>query len=682
MELKFEEFCFVISNGKITLNGDSFVEIQVAGINKGNHLGVKHVQLSESNSLRYVDSIKEKNRLQIIQANDRIRVTVRFQVYEGTSAVNICTEVENISSQEIVLESVSSFVYPRVGEEVSKNKEVFFYRFIQSHHGECQPRRNSLFDLGLNKVTFEGQYRVAGANVGSWSSKEVLPQGILERAGKYTMFQIECNNSWYYELGDRKQFVYLYLGGANEEFGGWVKKLRPGERYRTVPVAVCTANSLENVLAEMTKYRRCIAGKSEPDKDLPIIFNEYMHLSWDSPCEENTKRYALAAAKAGADYYVIDCGWHDEVPGNEVYPYVGKWYESKCRFPGGLRKTTDYIRSLGMKAGLWIEPEVVGCKNPGMLAYYGDECFLQRYGKKVCVQGRYFLDFRREKVRRSMADTIARMVNDYGAEYIKLDYNQDVGIGTDTMADSLGEGLEQCAGAYLAWIDGLRKKFPHVLFETCASGGLRMDYETLKHFSIVSTSDQTDYRQYPYIVGNILSAVLPEQAAVWSYPVGSNVEPNGVFAPSSEWVEKNISEEQIIINMVNAFLGRMHLASNIGLLSERKFSLVREGIVYFKKLNGIKKRGIPVFPLGFTSFGKPSVAAGLRDGNRLYLAVWNLGGRLRMTVPLQGDIERAEIGYPLNSSVTVGSQKNCITVVFTKKLQACFLEIKIKEFTV
>ena len=48
-----------------------------------------------------------------------------------------------------------------------------------------------------------------------------------------------------------------------------------------------------------------------------------------------------------------------------------------------------------------------------------------------------------------------------------------------------------------------------------------MDYETLKHFSIVSTSDQVRDFLYPYIAANVLSAVLPEQAAVWSYPVSS-----------------------------------------------------------------------------------------------------------------------------------------------------------------
>ena len=115
---------------------------------------------------------------------------------------------------------------------------------------------------------------------------------------------------------------------------------------------------------------------------------------------------------------------------------------------------------------------------------------------------------------------------------------------------------------------------------------MRMDYETLSHFSIVSTSDQVRYRKYPYIAGNIASAVLPEQAAVWSYPIDSWV---GGFEATSEWVNKNVSDEQIIMNMINSFLGRMHLASHLELLNEEKFALVREGVEYYNSIKEAKK---------------------------------------------------------------------------------------------
>ena len=219
-----------------------------------------------------------------------------------------------------------------------------------------------------------------------------------------------------------------------------------------------------------------------------------------------------------------------------------------------------------MKPGLWIEPEIVGIRCEEMLNYYDDDCFLQRNGHRIAVMNRYFLDYRNEKVRAYMSETIRRMVEDYGADYIKLDYNEDLGIGTDKDSDSFGEGLEQCARAYLCWIDEMRARFPHVLFETCSSGGMRMDYETLKHFSIISTSDQVHYRNYPYIAANITASALPEQAGVWSYPVDVDL-----FDPNHpEKTNARVTRERVVFNMVNAMLTRIHLSCNVFKLTEQQ----------------------------------------------------------------------------------------------------------------
>lgn len=658
---------------KITLNNLPFCEISIAGENRDNHFGAKSVGSTEESKLKYLSHKKNGDTLSLSLSSDKVVVDFLLTTYFDNNAIRIEETISNISDSDIVIESVSSFLFGGIAPINDTNK-TYLYRFMQSHHGECQPNKHSLKSLGLYEVNSVGQCRIAGNNVGSWSSKEELPQGIIEYKKHFTMFEIESNNSWYYEISDLDKQVYLFLGGANERFGGWSKKLSPNQSYNPVACAICFGDSLDNVVGEMTKYRRHIAGKSVRDEQLPVIFNEYMHLSWDSPCEENTRHYAEIVAKTGVKYYVIDCGWHDEVAGNVIYAYVGKWVQSNVRFPHGVKTTIDYIRSLGLKAGLWIEPEIVGYKCHDMIDYYGEECFLHRHGKKICVMGRLFLDFRKEKVRTYLTQTIHRMIEEYGAEYIKFDYNEDLGIGIDG-TDSFGEGLEECSIAYLTWVDEIRSLFPQVLFETCSSGGMRMDYETLKHFSIVSTSDQIDYRRYPYIVSNILSAVLPEQAAVWSYPVANNISSNGKMKLSKEWVEpKNITEDYVVINMVNSFLGRMHLASNIDLLSKKKFALVQEGIEYYNSLSNIKKQALPIFPLGFTNFGRHHISSGLKYKDKIYLAVWNLGGKKEFFIPLQKEIKNLRIAYPKKTLVRVSTTKERIIVKFSATYQACFLE--------
>ncbi len=692
MEIRFHGFCFSIREGKICLKaynnwtqeGDSpFVEAQISGENKDTHLGAKMVNSSEGNRLYYLSHKQENNRLEIVQKSALIEVKTIFIAYLGGSFVRIYTEIKNISPQEIVLEEVSAFVAPLLGDNRVENaKNLQFYKFLQSHHAECQPRKQSFYAYGLHRGNLESQKRIAFANVGSWSTKEELPQGIIEKqnTGECLMFQVESNSSWYYEIGDKNGEYYLYLGGPNLPFGGWSKALKPDATYCTPAVALAFGNSVNAVLGEMTKYRRQIAGKNAFDAYLPAIFNEYMHLSWDSPTAENTAKIAPVVAKTGVEYYVIDCGWHNEEPGNVVYPYVGQWKESKARFPDGIRKTTDFIRSLGMKAGLWIEPEIIGIKCQEMLCYYDDSCFMQRNGRKIAVMGRYFLDYRHEKVRAYMSETIRRMVEDYGADYIKCDYNEDCGVGTDYAAFCAGEGLESCAQAFYEWMKEMTQKYPQVIFEGCSSGGMRMDYKTLSVYPLISTSDQTDYLKYPYIAGNILSAVIPEQAAVWSYPVG--VGEIGLPLPKAydeKWVAEHITDDRIAMNMINSFLGRMHLASHLELLSEAQLALVQEGVQYYHSLTEVKKTALPYFPNGFTDFAAEHVAAGFKTDNQIYLAVWCLGGCKKITVSLDEKISSAEIGYPKKANTAISAQENQLTLAFERQKQAVFVEVEIQS---
>ena len=682
--IHFKNLSFVICDGRIFLANVEgklfpFVQVQVAGENKAT--GAKMIHTSEGDRLQYVAHELQENRLEIVQRSVLVETKTVFQGYDDTTAVRIYTEIKNISRLEIVLQEVSAFVYGGLGEtSIDNSKKLYFTQFIQSHHAECQPRKKSFFDFGLHKGSFEQQKRISFANIGSWSTKASLPQGIIENSNKNTflMYQIERNHSWYYEISDENDEYYLYLSGANETFGGWCKALQPQAIYTTPTVALAFADTENNVINEMTKYRRQISGKSAVDTYLPTIFNEYMHLSWDSPTAENTFQLAPIVAKTGVEYYVIDCGWHNEEPGNIIYPFVGQWKESKARFPEGVRKTTDYIRSLGMKAGLWIEPEIIGCQCQEMLDYYDDDCFLQRNGKRLCTMGRHFLDFRAKKVVDYLTETIRRMVEDYGADYIKLDYNQDCGTGTDYLAFSAGEGLEQSTRAYLQWVDNIRERFPNVLFETCSSGGMRMDYETLSQFSIISTSDQVDYLKYPYIVGNILSAVLPEQAAVWSYPVGAG-EIGKPLTYNAEWVKENITNERIIMNMINSFLGRMHLASHLELLTKEQFSLVQEGVEYYNTLTADKKKAMPYFPLGFTKFGDDLVVSGLKTQDKIYLAVWNLSDTSKaINIPFDGEeIVGADIAYPKKALTKYTASKNALTVCFESGKCARFFEIQL-----
>lgn len=677
MNISFKNLEFIINENNQVLmtkcgcfsyaDGAVFAEVQICGQNKPTHGGVRMIASSEGGAMKYVSHTVEGNTLMIEQASALVNVKTYFETYDDNDVIRMHTEVENISKEDQILEEVSSVVISGFGSRGRDGaNELFITQFTQSHHSECQPIRHSFDDLGLGGYKCGMQKKIFFANIGSWSTKEALPQAILEdtATGDMAMFQLESNAGWYYEISEKKgMFYHLYMGGPNITYGGWSKCLRPGECYSTIYTAITFGTSLNQLLGDMTKYRRHICGLAPIDRNLPTIFNEYMHLSWDSPSEETTKIYAPVVAKTGVEYYVIDCGWHNEEPGNIIYPYVGQWMESKSKFPSGVRATTDFIRSLGMKAGLWIEPEIIGIKCEDMLKYYDDDCFMQRNGKRLAVMGRHFLDYRNEKVRAYMTETIRRMVEDYGADYIKFDYNQDVGVGTDYLAFCAGEGLEACANAFLDWVKEMTRRFPNTVFEGCASGGMRMDYKSLSAFSLISTSDQVDYLKYPCIAGNILSAVIPEQAAVWSYPVIKGTE---------------INDRQIIMNMINSFLGRMHLASHLERMDEHQLGLVHEGVAFYNTLTEMKKRALPYLPCGFTKFKEEKIASGLKDGKKIALAVWNLGEDTEQDICIEEGIASVTMGYPSTPNASFSHDGKTLHVSFNEPKSAAFFMIETK----
>ena len=680
MEFAFKQLKFGVADGRVAfvrayesqpdckeeeLPRRYMADAQIAGENHNFTGGARQITSSEWNRLKYVSHSASGNELTVVQRSELVEIRSHFVAYDGTSAIRTYAEIENVSDTEITLEYACVLNIFDIGSP-SETKDIYLYRFHNGHHIECQPRRLSFFDLGLFGGRGASQRRITGHNIGSWSTKEELPQAIIEDGIRNTflMFQIESNNGWYWEIGDDKSRLYLNAGGANQTYGDWAIKLKPRESYKTVCVAFAAEKSLDGVIAEMTKYRRKILRECGADKNLPTIFNEYMHLSWDSPDENRTAALVPEVAKLGIEYYVIDCGWHNEEAGNIIYPSVGQWKESKARFPKGIKHTVDLIHSHGMKAGLWLEPEIIGYLCTEMLAYYPADAYFYRNGKPVTVMGRRFLDFRNKAVADYLNGVIDKLLGEYGVDYLKFDYNQDCGAGTEHNSDSLGDGLQKHAAAYFEWVENIMRKYPDVIIETCSSGGQRMDYKTLSVFPLVSTSDQTRYCNYPYIAGNILSAVLPEQAAVWSYPVDT--------------ISKELpDDEKVVVNMINSLLGRMHLASDVSKLTDKQKELVKEGVTYFKSIANDKKRSVPYFPLGFTDFSQQTVAAGFKTDKKLYLAVWNLGGENKVEIPVSQGIKSVAVGYPKNIHLDYSFTETALTVRFSEPFQARFFEIEI-----
>ena len=167
MQIQFGEMLFEVRGNKIGLisfggytriQENNFVEVQICGENKDTHLGAKMVNSSEGKRLEYVSHTQTETSLEIVQRSALIEAKTTFNAYMGTSAVQVYTEIKNISTQEIVLEEVSAFVVSLLGDNcVDNSKNLHFYKFLQGHHAECQPRKQSFYDYGLHRGNIHSQ---------------------------------------------------------------------------------------------------------------------------------------------------------------------------------------------------------------------------------------------------------------------------------------------------------------------------------------------------------------------------------------------------------------------------------------------------------------------------------------------------------------------------------------------
>jgi alpha-galactosidase len=588
------------------------VELQASGENQLAHHGSKYLGTAPANRLKYVAHRQTQTpmgpRLEIEQSADGLSVTSVFQFVNNLPIARTWTELKNQSATSIGLEYVSSFALTGIMKEGKRNWEDKTRVHIPHNawNGEIQWQAYAPRDLGLAATGIFSTKRIACGHAGTWPSSEFLPLACVENTELATtlFWQIEHNGSWHWEIGDREltQLV-LRVSGPTHNESHWWKQLAPGETFLSVPVAVGSVQgNLQTALQQLTHYRRAIRRPNPDNQTLPIIFNCYMNCLGGDPTEEKLLPLIDAASDVGCEYFVIDAGWYGD---GDWWSSVGMWEPSAKRFPQGIPWLFQRVRDKGMTPGLWLEVEVMGINCP-LAQQVPDDWFFQRHGKRVIDHGRYQLDFRNPDVRAHAHDVVDRMVRNFAIGYLKMDYNIEGGVGTEYQSDSLGDGLLEHNRAYLTWLNELVQRHPQVIFENCASGGMRIDYATLSVMSIQSTSDQTDYRKYAPISAASPSAVTPEQSAVWSYP------------------QPEHDQEAVAFNMLNAIMLRVHQAGKLDKLSPQQLALVKAGLDYYKSIRGQIPHSLPFWPLGLPVIGDAWACLGLTAPSTTYLSIWRL----------------------------------------------------------
>ena len=317
-------------------------------------------------------------------------------------------------------------------------------------------------------------------------------RGADEEQGDVVGFNLLYSGNHYSAVEKTHQDTLRLMLGINPHCFWW--KLEEGERFVT-PQAVMTF-SQRGINGMAANFHGFVNNHIIPPNfrhvQRPVVLN-----NWEATFFDFNRSKILSMAKKAADLgvemFVLDDGWFGKR--NNDRAGLGDWVVNTKKLPGGLRKLAKDINGIGLRFGLWFEPE---CVNPD------SELYRKHPDWAISIPGRepslgrnqLTLDLTRPEVRDYLVESVDRILRSANIEYVKWDYNRHI-------SDAYGVALQNQGEFFHRYILGLyevlrrifMEKHPHILLESCSSGGNRFDLGMLCFSPQIWTSDDTDARE-------------------------------------------------------------------------------------------------------------------------------------------------------------------------------------------
>ena len=269
-------------------------------------------------------------------------------------------------------------------------------------------------------------------------------------------------------------------------------KLEPGDAFQA-PEVICVYSA--EGIGGMSRtfhdlYRRHLIRGEYKDKKRPILINNWEATYFDF---DTDKLLAIAreASALGIEMLVMDDGWFG--CRNDDNSSLGDWKVNEEKLKGGLKYLVDEVNKLGMKFGIWLEPEMIS-PDSNLYREHPDWAFAIPGRTGSLSRNQYVLDLTRQEVRDCVYDMIASVLRSANIEYVKWDMNRQLSdMGSSGLpADRQGELFHRQVLAVYELQDRLTREFPHLLLENCSGGGARFDPGMLYYSPQIWCSDDTD----------------------------------------------------------------------------------------------------------------------------------------------------------------------------------------------
>lgn len=280
------------------------------------------------------------------------------------------------------------------------------------------------------------------------------------------------------------------LLGINPD--GFTWRLAPGETFQTPEVVMVYT---ENGVGEMSRifhrlYREhLIRGKWKTEKR-PLLINSWEAATFDFDTDKLVN-FAEHAKELGIEMLVMDDGWFGKR--NDDSNSLGDWFVNEEKLPGGMGVLVSRIKALGLKFGIWYEPEMIS-PDSNLFRAHPDWCLHVPNRENSIARHQYVIDMSRKDVQDNIYGQMESMLGTYDIDYVKWDFNRNLTeVGSALLSAEHGEEVFHrfILGTYSV-MDRLTKRFPNLLIENCSGGGGRFDGGMLYFSPQIWTSDNTD----------------------------------------------------------------------------------------------------------------------------------------------------------------------------------------------
>ncbi len=237
-------------------------------------------------------------------------------------------------------------------------------------------------------------------------------------------------------------------------------------------------------------YRERLAAGIWRDKPRPVLLNSWEGAYFDFD-EDTLFEMAAAAADLGAELFVLDDGWFGQRDADDSS--LGDWTVDLRKLPSGLPDLVERINGLGLRFGIWIEPEMVNPRS--RLFDTHPEWAVGFPGRpRSEIRNQFVLDMSNPEVVDYLERVIGNVLSSAPIEYVKWDYNRVITepYGASLPAERQNEFFHRYMLGVYDLYSRLTERFPHILFESCAGGGGRNDPGVLAFAPQAWISDDTD----------------------------------------------------------------------------------------------------------------------------------------------------------------------------------------------